>query len=89
MLTPSFGLLGLSGDSGFICRVQFLGMLLNEKTVYFVDSPTRYTDYSCGGRIRTCDLQVMSLASYQLLHSAMLYICIHFLNASAKVDIFL
>ena len=27
--------------------------------------------YSCGGRIRTCDLQVMSLASYQLLHSAM------------------
>ena len=28
---------------------------------------------SCGGRIRTCDLQVMSLASYQLLHSAMLY----------------
>ena len=26
---------------------------------------------SCGGRIRTCDLQVMSLASYQLLHSAM------------------
>ena len=28
--------------------------------------------YSCGGRTRTCDLQVMSLASYQLLHSAML-----------------
>ena len=27
--------------------------------------------YSCGGRTRTCDLQVMSLASYQLLHSAM------------------
>ena len=26
---------------------------------------------SCGGRTRTCDLQVMSLASYQLLHSAM------------------
>ena len=26
----------------------------------------------CGGRTRTCDLQVMSLASYQLLHSAML-----------------
>ncbi len=25
---------------------------------------------SCGGRTRTCDLQVMSLASYQLLHSA-------------------
>ena len=27
--------------------------------------------FSCGGRTRTCDLQVMSLASYQLLHSAM------------------
>ena len=26
----------------------------------------------CGGRTRTCDLQVMSLASYQLLHSAIL-----------------
>ncbi len=29
---------------------------------------------SCGGRNRTCDLQVMSLASYQLLHSAMYYL---------------
>ena len=29
---------------------------------------------SCGGRTRTCDLQVMSLASYQLLHSAILTI---------------
>ena len=29
----------------------------------------------CGGRTRTCDLQVMSLASYQLLHSAMFLIC--------------
>ena len=28
--------------------------------------------YSCGGRTRTCDLQVMSLASYQLLHTAIL-----------------
>ena len=28
----------------------------------------------CGGRTRTCDLQVMSLASYQLLHSAILTI---------------
>ncbi len=27
---------------------------------------------SCGGPTRTNDLQVMSLASYQLLHSAML-----------------
>ena len=26
--------------------------------------------FSCGGRTRTCDLQVMSLASYQLLHTA-------------------
>ena len=34
---------------------------------------TCYVVISCGGRIRTCDLQVMSLASYQLLHSAMLY----------------
>ena len=30
----------------------------------------------CGGRTRTCDLQVMSLASYQLLHSAILTICV-------------
>ena len=29
---------------------------------------------SCGGRTRTCDLQVMSLASYQLLHSAMYFL---------------
>ena len=27
----------------------------------------------CGGPTRTNDLQVMSLASYQLLHSAMLF----------------
>ena len=30
--------------------------------------------HCCGGRTRTCDLQVMSLASYQLLHSAMLFL---------------
>lgn len=35
--------------------------------------------FGCGGRTRTCDLQVMSLASYQLLHSAML-----FLNCGCK-----
>ena len=35
---------------------------------------------SCGGPTRTNDLQVMSLASYQLLHSAM---C--FLISSAKI----
>ena len=28
--------------------------------------------HCCGGKTRTCDLQVMSLASYQLLHSAIL-----------------
>ena len=33
---------------------------------------TCYAVMSCGGRTRTCDLQVMSLASYQLLHSAIL-----------------
>ena len=37
---------------------------------------------SCGGRTRTCDLQVMSLASYQLLHSAMLNAS--FLNCECK-----
>ena len=36
---------------------------------------TCYVVISCGGSTRTNDLQVMSLASYQLLHSAML-ICI-------------
>ena len=35
--------------------------------------------FSCGDTTRTCDLQVMSLASYQLLHSAML-----FLNCGCK-----
>ena len=49
---------------------------------------------SCGGRTRTCDLQVMSLASYQLLHSAMLTIRKHTLKkvvsffACAKVLLF-
>ena len=43
----------------------------------------------CGGRTRTCDLQVMSLASYQLLHSAILTIAIRltievFLNCGCK-----
>ena len=35
-------------------------------------SPIKSDFCSCGGRTRTCDLQVMSLASYQLLHSAIL-----------------
>ena len=35
-------------------------------------SPTEIGLRCCGGRTRTCDLQVMSLASYQLLHSAIL-----------------
>ena len=44
---------------------------------------------SCGGRTRTCDLQVMRLASYQLLHSAILTIAIRltievFLNCECK-----
>ena len=34
--------------------------------------------HGCGGKTRTCDLQVMSLASYQLLHSAV------FLNCGCK-----
>ena len=37
---------------------------------------TCYVVMSCGGRTRTCDLQVMSLASYQLLHSAILKLSI-------------
>ena len=37
-------------------------------------NPTIVGFCSCGGRIRTCDLQVMSLASYQLLHSAMFFL---------------
>ena len=37
-------------------------------------------DISCGGRTRTCDLQVMSLASYQLLHSAMLICYQHWID---------
>ena len=44
----------------------------------------------CGGRTRTCDLQVMSLASYQLLHSAMLTMFrISFLNCVCKGTSFL
>ena len=41
--------------------------------VYKKKSERLRTSESCGGRIRTCDLQVMSLASYQLLHSAMFF----------------
>ena len=41
----------------------------------------------CGGRTRTCDLQVMSLASYQLLHSAICH-STRFRIASAKVQLF-
>ena len=46
---------------------------------------------SCGGPTRTNDLQVMSLASYQLLHSAMLLSLaneVSFSIADAKVLIF-
>ena len=45
------------------------------------DVPT-HPRSSCGGRIRTCDLQVMSLASYQLLHSAI------FLKRVQRYDFF-
>ena len=47
---------------------------------------TCYVVISCGGRTRTCDLQVMSLASYQLLHSAILTIMKNnsFLNCECK-----
>ena len=38
--------------------------------------------HCCGGRTRTCDLQVMSLASYQLLHTAIL--TNSFLNCECK-----
>ena len=49
-----------------------------------------YPSFSCGGRTRTCDLQVMSLASYQLLHSAMLLTrCISFLICECKGKSFL
>ena len=48
------------------------GALLNAKSAELADYSTRFADISCGGRTRTCDLQVMSLASYQLLHSAIL-----------------
>ena len=34
--------------------------------------PDGLSSLGCGGSTRTSDLQVMSLASYQLLHSAML-----------------
>ena len=47
---------------------------------------------SCGGSTRTNDLQVMSLASYQLLHSAMSSFisahCSYFLFVSAKLACF-
>ena len=50
---------------------------------------TCYVVISCGGKTRTCDLQVMSLASYQLLHSAILTIANRltievFLNCECK-----
>ena len=43
-----------------------------------------YLVFSCGDPTRTDDLQVMSLASYQLLHSAM-FKSVCFLFASAKL----
>ena len=68
------------------------------RTLYQEKRPIRYMNkrsagyttcasflFSCGGRTRTCDLQVMSLASYQLLHSAMLF----FLSGCKGTTIFL
>ena len=42
---------------------------------------------SCGGRTRTCDLQVMSLASYQLLHSAILTIAIRLTRSISELRV--
>ena len=55
---------------------------MNEKQVTRL-SNSRLPCFSCGGPTRTGDLQVMSLASYQLLHSAMFL----FSFAGAKVRI--
>ena len=45
-----------------------------------------YVFRSCGGRTRTCDLQVMSLASYQLLHSAIYQFRLYFRIAMQNYD---
>ena len=58
------GLIGLIGLMGMIGLMGLMGWSGNEESQSFDWL------YSCGGRTRTCDLQVMSLASYQLLHSA-------------------
>ncbi len=63
-------------DSGFI-RMRGYGVSGKSMGIR-IDFPLtqkkmcRLTHLSlgCGGRTRTCDLQVMSLASYQLLHPA-------------------
>ena len=39
--------------------------------------------FCCGGSTRTNDLKVMSLASYQLLHSAMFQLCFAYLRSIA------
>ncbi len=54
--------------------LKFMHLMSNgiiNKKVELIEKSISPT-FSCGGRIRTCDLQVMSLASYQLLHSAIL-----------------
>ena len=70
-----------------------MGLCRNIGTAFLSQSPNFYCPevsikkaslwgcllFSCGDTTRTCDLQVMSLASYQLLHSAML-----FLNCECK-----
>ena len=49
-------------------KVEKQNMVKTKKEVINSSLPL----FGCGGRTRTCDLQVMSLASYQLLHTAIL-----------------
>ena len=66
-----------------------LGMLYKKR----VEVLLNFNSCCCGGSTRTNDLQVMSLASYQLLHSAMSSFisacCSYFLFASAKLVCFM
>ena len=57
----------------FFKPIPLLSVQLHKKTATRLKT-SLLRHLSCGGRIRTCDLQVMSLASYQLLHSAMLFL---------------
>ncbi len=61
-------------SSSFACKRFDLGQRTATGSMSSPDTKkaVRLDCCSCGGRTRTCDLQVMSLASYQLLHSAIL-----------------